>query len=395
MTGEALWLASRWLGGAVLVGLVAGWLTGLLLLALSRLRSHAFLRALHARAWRPWTAALVLIAVDVALPRAGLGSRLQERAGDVLQLVGIGVVAWLVVAVVFVVEDAVFRRIDVDRADNRRARRLRTQLALLRRLTAVVVVVVALGAMLTTFDGVRALGTSLLASAGVLGIVAGVAAQSTLANVFAGLQIAFTDVVRLDDAVVVEGEWGWIEELTLTYVVVHLWDERRLVLPTSWFTTHPFQNWTRTQSRVLGEVELHLDHSTPVELVRQEAGRIVESSPLHDGQGWALQVVGTTASTVVVRVLASAADAPTAFDLRCEIREKVLAWLQATQPGSLPRVRVEQVDGLDPYPEVRRRDVTRAGRGRSQFSGEDPLSEVPDSTSDGIDDTGVPGVTRG
>ena len=366
-----VWDATRWLGGAVLAGLLAGWLSGHALRLLGRLRSRAFVDQLHRSCARPWTACLIVLFLQSALPRAGLSGSPLDVARDLLRVVGISVLAWLVVKAVFVVEDAVFHKVRVDVADNRRARRLRTQLALLRRATAVVVVLVALAAVLMTFEGMRTVGTSLLASAGVLGIVAGVAAQSTLGNVFAGVQLAFTDAVRLDDAVVVEGEWGWVEELTLTYVVIHLWDERRLVLPTSWFTTHPFQNWTRTQSRVLGEVSLHVDHGTPVEELRREAQRLVEASPLWDRQAWVLQVVDTTPTTMVVRVLASAADAPTAFDLRCELREKLIAYLQAEHAGSLPHVRVEHISAVDPYPRDRPRDVTTPGRGRSQFSSGD------------------------
>ena len=365
---DEVWLATRWLGGAVLAGLVVGWLTGHLLRGVGRLRSRVFVDALHHACHRPWSGLLVLVAVRVALPHAGLPEAGERGVRAGLRPLLIAVLAWLVVKVVFVVEDAVFHKVRTDVQDNRRARRLRTQMAMLRRLTALLVVVVAVGAILTTFEQVRLLGTSLLASAGVLGVVAGVAAQSTLGNVFAGLQLAFTDAIRLEDAVVVEQEWGWVEELTLTYVVVHLWDERRLVLPTCWFTTHPFQNWTRKQSRVLGEVTLHLDHSTPVEEVRKEAHRIVEASPLWDRQAWVVQVVDTTPSTIVVRVLASSVDAPTSFDLRCELREKLLAFLRDAHPGGLPRLRAETVEPVDPYPASRDRDVTVPGRGRSQFS---------------------------
>jgi small-conductance mechanosensitive channel len=191
-----------------------------------------------------------------------------------------------------------------------------------------------------TFARLRTLGASLLASAGVAGIVGGLAAQSTLGNVFAGLQLAFTDALRFDDVVVVEGEWGRIEELTLTYVVVHLWDERRLVLPTSYFTTKPFQNWTRTGSRVLGTALLHLDYSAPVDALRAEAERILSASTHWDRRDWALQVVDTTETTMVVRVLASAVDADHAYELRCELREKLLAYVTEHHPSALPRTRV-------------------------------------------------------
>jgi small-conductance mechanosensitive channel len=185
----------------------------------------------------------------------------------------------------------------------------------------------------------------LLASAGLAGIIAGLAAQTTLGNVFAGLQLAFTDAVRIDDVVVVEGEWGWIEEITLTYVVLHIWDERRMVLPTSYFTATPFQNWTRTQSRVLGSVVLHLDYETPLEPLREQARKVIEASPLWDQKDWVLQVIDTTETAMVVRVLASAHDGPTSWDLQCDVREALVTWLRENHPESLPRHRLAVVDG--------------------------------------------------
>lgn len=226
---------------------------------------------------------------------------------------------------------------------------------------AAVVTVVALAVVLMTFSAAWAAGASLLPSARVLGIVAGVAAQTTLGNVFAGLQLAFTDALRLDDVMVVQDEWGRVEDVTLTYVVLALWDERRLVLPTSYFTTTPFQNWTRTGSRVLGEVLVHVDYSTPVEPVRQAAQRIVEGTPLWDRRDWVLQVVDTTPSTMVIRVLASAADAPSAYDLRCEVPEKLMDYLQASHPAALPRVRLTEQPALAAGP-VRRGRRDRAGQ---------------------------------
>jgi small-conductance mechanosensitive channel len=253
----------------------------------------------------------------------------------------IAAVSWLVTNLLFVVEDAALSHVRVDVADNRRARKVRTQLATLRRLTAVVITVVAVAAILMTFSGLRAYGASVLASAGVAGIIAGLAAQTTLANVFAGLQLVFTDGLRIDDVVVVEDEWGRIEELTLTYVVVHLWDERRLVLPATYFTTTPFQNWTRSESRVIGAVELHLDPVADVSALRERARQVISANPLWDRRDWVLQVTDMTELTIVVRVLASAADAASAWDLRCEVREALVAYLRHEQPDALPRLRTQ------------------------------------------------------
>jgi small-conductance mechanosensitive channel len=241
----------------------------------------------------------------------------------------------MIVKVLFVAEDAALQWLRVDVTDNRRVRRVRTQVSVLRRLTALAVSVCAAAAALMTFGELRTLGASLLFSASVVGAIAGFAAQATLSNVFAGLQLALTDALRFDDVVVVNGEWGRVEELTLTNVVLRLWDERRLVLPTSYFTTNPFQNWTRNEARILGDVILHLDYSAPLDELRAEARRLVEASPLWDRREWVLQVVDSTPWSMVVRVLASAADAPSSWDLRCELREKLIGFLRIYYPYAL------------------------------------------------------------
>jgi small-conductance mechanosensitive channel len=203
----------------------------------------------------------------------------------------------------------------------------------------VVIGVLAAAAMLLTFPSARAAGASILASAGVISIVAGLAAQTSLANVFAGLQLAFTDAIRVDDVVVVEEEWGRIEEITLTYVVVHIWDDRRLVLPSTYFTTTPFQNWTRKESAVLGSVELDVDWSVPFDAMRAELDRLLTDHPLWDRRVGVLQVTDAVGSVVRVRVLVSAPDAGALFDLRCQVREGLVVWLQRDHAYGLPRVR--------------------------------------------------------
>jgi hypothetical protein len=210
---------------------------------------------------------------------------------------------------------------------------------LFRRVIAVLLVVIAVAAAAMTIPSARAAGTSFLVSAGVLSVVAGLAAQATLANLLAGLQIAFADPIRIDDVVVVNDEWGRVDEITLTYVVIRTWDNRRLILPISWFTTNVFQNWTRYEARVLGSVVLHVDFTVPVDELRDELYRIVQESPLWDGLDWVLQVVDTTPTTMVVRALVSSSDAPSNWDLRCDVREKLLIFLQERHPDALPKVR--------------------------------------------------------
>jgi small-conductance mechanosensitive channel len=292
-----------------------------------------------------------LMALAMATAIATMANLFSTATGwqRVTTVLFIGAACWLMLRTARVAELVMFNRLRMDVVDNRRIRRARTQVTLLRRVLAVAVVLLGIAGALMTFPEMHAFGASLFASAGIAGIVAGLAAQTTLANMFAGMQLVFTDAVRMDDVVVVEGEWGWIEEITLTYVIVHIWDERRLVLPTSYFTSKPFQNWTRNEARVLGSVVLYLDYETPLTRLREQARIVIEASPLWDRQDWVLQVVDTTEHAIVVRVLASAADGPTAWDLRCEIRESLIAFLQENCPKALP---VRRVISLPAEPEL-------------------------------------------
>jgi small-conductance mechanosensitive channel len=227
---------------------------------------------------------------------------------------------------------------------------VRTRINVVRRLTLVLVTVVALAAMLTTFDSVRSFGTGLLASAGIAGLVVGIAARPTISNVIAGLQIFFAEPLRIDDVVVIEREWGRVEEITLTYIVVRTWDERTLVLPLTYFMEHPFENWTRRSSHLLAAVHLAVDFSTPVQKVREELRRILETSALWDRRTWNLQVTDIGKESVEVRALMTARDATTAWDLRCEVREQLLLFLQRTLPVALPRRRVNVIEnGVEAY----------------------------------------------
>ncbi|WP_405085903.1 mechanosensitive ion channel family protein [Microbispora sp. NBC_01389] len=289
--------------------------------------------AVTAAAWNWATLAIAVAAAIVAV----------ELVRRVLSLLLIACVTWLLIQAAYAVTDVVLDRLTrIEGERNRRARRIRTQIALVRRVSAAVVVVIALGAMLFTFPQVRALGAGLLASAGIAGVVGGIAAQSTLGNMLAGLQLAFSDALRLDDVVVVEDEWGRIEELTLTYVALRLWDERRLILPVSHFTSNPFQNWTRHESRILGSVYLRVDWSVPVEEVRAELYRALRDNPLWDQKDWTLQVTDVTANGLVeLRALMSAADSASAWDLRCDIREHLVTFIREKHPESLPRLRVD------------------------------------------------------
>jgi small-conductance mechanosensitive channel len=229
----------------------------------------------------------------------------------------------------------------VNVSDNLRARAIHTQFGIVRKIAIVVIGVFALATVLMSFEEFRQLGAGILASAGLAGLVIGFAAQKTLGNLLAGIQIAITQPIRIDDVVVVEGEWGRIEEITLTYVVVRIWDLRRLVLPIGYFLEQPFQNWTRVSADVLGTVYLVVDYTVPVDEIRAQLERIVRESNLWDRKVCGVQVTGASEHGIEVRALVSAADSSKAWDLRCEVREKLIAFLQQNYPGSLPRVRAE------------------------------------------------------
>lgn len=292
-------------------------------------------------AHRPFLATLTIFAIQQAVRAAGGDFPGRDGTVHALVILFIAAFAWLVAALVLVLEDVALARWRTDVPDNLKHRRIKTQIVILRRVTVAAIVILAFGVELMTFPGIRALGASVLASAGLISVIAAVAAQSTLGNVFAGLQLAFSDAVRVDDVVVVEGEWGKIEELTLTYVAVQIWDDRRLVLPTAYFTTKPFQNWTRTSSAVLGTAELDVDWSTAVEPLRAELRAVCEGSELWDGRVCVLQVTDAVGGMIRLRALVSANDAPALWDLRCLVRERLVTWVWTHQRDSLPRVRAD------------------------------------------------------
>ncbi|BCL16845.1 mechanosensitive ion channel protein MscS [Micromonospora sagamiensis] len=316
-------------------------------------RNSLLMGELADHAHRPLKVATTVLAVQFGIRFStgyAVGDQWRRVVLHLLLLCVIASTAWLVAALLVVCEDVALARFRIDVPDNRHARRVRTQVVMLRRLTIAVIVVLAVGVMLMTFPSVRGIGAGVLTSAGVVGVVAALAAQSLLGNVFAGLQLAFSDAVRLDDVVVVEGEWGRIEELTLSYVVVQIWDDRRLILPTSYFTSKPFQNWTRTQAAVLGTAEFDLDWAVPVQTMREELRRLVENTELWDGRVCVLQVTDATGGNVRVRALVSAANAGNLWDLRCLVREHLVGWVREQRPTAMPRMRTELGDATGDLP---------------------------------------------
>lgn len=350
---------------AVVAGLTLSWLLRKIVLKLNRKRPE--LHATSRVARQPLRLALCLVGVRAALGLTAARESWHAGVDHLLLIAMIGAFAWLAIAVLLIVEAVVLNRHSVDVADNRRARRLRTQMILARRIAVALVVVLAVGTAMLTFPAIQALGAGLLASAGVISIVAGLAAQTSLVNVFAGMQLAFTDAIRVDDVVVVQKEWGRIEEITLTYVVVHLWDDRRLILPSTYFTTTPFENWTRRQSEVMGTVEFDLDWRAPVEDMRTELRRVLAGTELWDERVGVLQITDATGGFVRVRILVSAADSAALFDLRCLVRETMVTFLQQNHPQALPHQRWEQA--ADDGGTATRRKAPLRGLGASGAAG--------------------------
>ncbi len=264
-------------------------------------------------------------------------AQLLRKAGEVLFVVSI---AWAIIAVVRIAKNQLLKNYDISVADNLKSRKVYTQYNILERILIFVIIIISIGIILMLFESVRSVGVSIFASAGIAGLIIGLAAQKALGSILAGLQIAITQPIRLDDVVIVENEWGWIEEINLTYVVVRIWDKRRLVVPSTYFLDRPFQNWTRTSADILGTVFIYTDYTIPFEPLRQELTRLLESNPNWDGKVNVLQVTDSKENTLEIRALMSSPTSPQAWDLRVYVREKLVEFIQREYPQCLPRTRV-------------------------------------------------------
>ena len=264
--------------------------------------------------------------------------------GHVCTLVLIFAVTWSCIVMLKSFKFGLMRKYDIAADDNLHARRVFTQFTILERVVIFLLIIFALGVALMSFDSIRAIGISFLTSAGIAGIILGFSAQKMLGTLVAGIQIAITQPIRLDDVVIVEGEWGWIEEITLTYVVVRIWDKRRMVLPTTYFIEKPFQNWTRTTSEILGTVFIYTDFGIPVDALRDELTRLLKTTPLWDGNVNVLQVTNATQTGMEIRALMSSKNSPASWDLRVFIREKLITFIQQNYPDCLPKTRIEYND---------------------------------------------------
>jgi small-conductance mechanosensitive channel len=342
-----LWQDQPWVRLAVIVVAVlmpAVGVHALLRRALWRMaRGHPVLRDMLERARAPmrWLVPVVVLLILLRASPDAQALDVDEPLSHALLVAAIGVATWLGVRCVGAIEASFTRRYPIDAADNLQARRVLTQVRVLGRSATVMLILLGLAAALMTIPGVRQIGTSLLASAGLAGLALGFAAKPVLSNLIAGLQIALTQPIRLDDVVIIEGEWGRIEEITGTYVVVRIWDQRRLVVPLNWFIENPFQNWTRTNAQVIGTVFLWLDYRVPMEPLRAELQRLCAATPTWDGRVCVLQVTDANERAVQLRALVSSADSGSNWDARCFVREGLLAYVQRHYPEALPRWRGE------------------------------------------------------
>ena len=298
----------------------------------------------HLRA--PARLIVLMIVLKIVVPFLQLDETALAGIARLTSILLIVAVTWLVVAVTRAGRDALGTYYDVSQADNLDARKVHTQYDVLSKIVIFVAVIIGLASVLMTFEQVRQLGASILASAGIVGIIVGFAAQRSLATLFAGIQIALTQPIRVDDVVIVEGEWGRIEEITLTYVVVRIWDLRRLIVPITYFLENPFQNWTRVSADLLGTVYLYVDYTVPVDALREELQRAVKDDDAWDGRVAQIVMTDVTQSSIQLRALVSAADSGKAWDLRCRVRERLVGFVRDNYPESLPRLRAE----LSPLP---------------------------------------------
>lgn len=344
--GETMLTIPNWLislavfGGALALALMAHRVALALVIRLTS-GWDLFWRSLVTRTAGPTRFAVVTVGLGFAASISPLTAEEAAMIQQILLLCFIALIAWIARTALHIWTTVYLRRFKLDADDNLLARKHVTQTRILRRVVDTLIALIGVATMLMTFDSVRQYGVSLLASAGAAGLVVGLALQPVLKNIFAGIQLAVTQPIRIDDALLVEGEWGKVEEITATYVVMRLWDWRRMILPLSYFIETPFQNWTRDNASLIGSVMIYVDYEAPVPAMRAEVERIAAATPLWDGRVVNVQVTNFRDTTMEVRILVSAGSAGQAFDLRCVVREKLVAFLQREHPRALPRLRAD------------------------------------------------------
>jgi small-conductance mechanosensitive channel len=325
----------------VAISIIGYLILNFILYKVEKKSQSVILKKLREKLKLPTLVLVIVLSVILGFSIVGFENINLQSLRHFLSIILIICISWFSIRAVTALKLIILSSYDIQQKDNLKARRVYTQFRIFERIIIIIIIMVSLSIILMTFDKIRNIGISIFASAGVAGIIIGLAAQRIIASVLAGFQIAITQPIRIDDVVIVENEWGWIEEITLTYVVVKIWDKRRLILPTTYFIEKPFQNWTRVSADILGTVYIYTDYQAPVNELRKELKRILENSDDWDGNVSVLQVTNATEKTIEIRALMSAVDSPTAWNLRVHVREKLIEFLQKKYPDSLPKTRVK------------------------------------------------------
>jgi len=335
-----------WNWGVVIAALLIGFIIKLIITGIlhfyKNTKDYSLFKSIITHLGKPLNFFVPLLILNFMLPLIKLGKVFLDPLDRIAGILIIIAFASLLISAFRIFEDYIYHQYDLSKEDNLEERKVRTQLIFIRKVVIMIVVLVSLSIILLSFDSVRKIGAGLLTGVGIGGIIIGFAAQKSLSNFLAGLQIAFTQPIRIDDVLVVEGEWGRVEDITLTYVVLAIWDQRRLILPITYFIEKPLQNWTRSTSQILGTVFLYVDYTFPVDSLREELNRLLKTSRLWDKRVGVLQVTDSKEHTIELRALMSARNSSEAFDLRCYVRENLLKYITATMPDSLPQTRYQQ-----------------------------------------------------
>jgi small-conductance mechanosensitive channel len=345
-----------WNLGVVVISLLLGFLikviiTGILHFYKNR-KDYSLFKSIITHLGKPLNIFVPLLTLNFMQPFLILSQIYLKPLDKIIGILLIIAFANMLINSFKIFEDFVYHQYDLNKDDNLKERKVRTQLIFIRKVIVIFIVLVTLAIILLSFDNVRKIGDGLLTGVGISSIIVGFAAQKSLSNFLAGFQIAFTQPIRIDDVLVVEGEWGRVEDITLTYVVVSIWDQRRLVLPITYFIEKPFQNWTRSTSEILGTVFLYVDYTFPVDDLRTELSRLLTTTKLWDKRVGILQVTDAKEHTIELRILVSARNSSEAFDLRCYIREKLLKYIAENIPQSLPLTRYSQFKKEPDKPDI-------------------------------------------
>lgn len=328
---------------ALVTGVLTGWVIIRLLLFVSRKQDRVVFRTIHSRVSNVLYFFFPILFITLMAHNRFVKADESYLVYSLGKVLLISVSTWLAIRIVGIFERLILDQLDLNKDNNLQERKLFTKVKFIKRLVVIAVVIISLSLLLLSFRQGREFGLGILTSAGIVSVIVGFAAQKTLANLLAGIQIAFTQPIKIEDVVIVENEWGRIEEINMTYVVVRLWDLRRLILPITYFVENSYQNWTRKDSSIIGSALLSLDYQAPMEKLRTAFLAILAESPLWDGDTAALQVTDTREQFMVVRAIMSARNASDAFDLRCEVREKLIAYIRQEAPESLPRYPLENI----------------------------------------------------